>query len=548
MRSGGMRGVAGLVLALALAGSIAMPVTAFALPLLETSSPATPGAGSADAGDGTLAVGRDTSAPPLGPRAGAGAAGDLRRFLQTGHLPGADAAASDAAIPDVVLAAYRNAARQAPVIADGCEMDWAVLAGIGRIESRHGLHFGNDSVIDTQGTVRRKIIGPALDGGPGVSKIRDTDGGEWDGDATWDRAVGPMQFIPSSWRRFGQDGNGDGVADPHNIFDAALAAVAHLCGTTPADLSDDGPLDTALYGYNRSERYVAAVRQWIDVYRSTDPGDLPQVAVRDDLPPDGPVSPFPKPNARIAGVFGSAPPLASTPPARTPAARAAPASDTVSAARPGGQGTAKAKATSGKAKAKAAKKDQSKAPAKRAKPKPKPKPSDSAEPKPSESASPKPKPSDSASPKPAPSDGGDAAPAPSPAPDPDPEPATPAPEPAPPEPATPEPEEEPEPSTPPVSESPSADPVGNTAPRPPVTYTGGAATDWPKACRPAALWSQVAAAARAEDVTVAEGSATPVKGAPERLAVTWTTAKGAVWQVTTYDCPTGVVIGTAPAV
>ena len=38
-----------------------------------------------------------------------------------------------------------------------------------------------------------------------------------------------MQFIPSTWALYGADGNGDGVADPFNIFDAAAAAAHYLC-------------------------------------------------------------------------------------------------------------------------------------------------------------------------------------------------------------------------------------------------------------------------------------------------------------------------------
>ena len=58
----------------------------------------------------------------------------------------------------------------------------------------------------------------------GFAAIADTDGGALDGDARWDHAVGPMQFIPSTWQLAGRDGNGDGTADPFNIDDAALSA------------------------------------------------------------------------------------------------------------------------------------------------------------------------------------------------------------------------------------------------------------------------------------------------------------------------------------
>jgi len=42
--------------------------------------------------------------------------------------------------------------------------------------------------------------------------VVDSDGGALDGDARYDRATGPMQFLPGTWRSIGADGNGDGVA------------------------------------------------------------------------------------------------------------------------------------------------------------------------------------------------------------------------------------------------------------------------------------------------------------------------------------------------
>ena len=59
--------------------------------------------------------------------------------------------------------------------------------------------------------------------------ITDTDGGRFDGDPDFDRAVGPVQFIPSTWATLGRDGNDDGVADPNNIYDGALSAATLLC-------------------------------------------------------------------------------------------------------------------------------------------------------------------------------------------------------------------------------------------------------------------------------------------------------------------------------
>ncbi|MGI8873363.1 MAG: lytic transglycosylase domain-containing protein [Egibacteraceae bacterium] len=173
-------------------------------------------------------------------------------------------------INPTILSAYLQAAQLSPGIDRGCEVRWQVLAGIGRVESNHGQHWGPRTEIRGNGDVAPPIIGPRLDGTQGTARITDTDQGRWDRDTVYDRAVGPMQFIPSSWEVFGQDGNGDGRADPHNVFDATLAAAAHLCWA-PAppssgvkDLSDAGELAAALFSYNRSQAYVSTVLGWID--------------------------------------------------------------------------------------------------------------------------------------------------------------------------------------------------------------------------------------------------------------------------------------------
>ena len=76
---------------------------------------------------------------------------------------------------------------------------------------------------------------------------------------TWDRAVGPAQFLPGSGRSFGQDANHDGTADPQNVFDAALATVAHLCLPSPGDYANSADLARALRCYNNSDEDVATV-------------------------------------------------------------------------------------------------------------------------------------------------------------------------------------------------------------------------------------------------------------------------------------------------
>ena len=100
-----------------------------------------------------------------------------------------------------------------------------------------------------------------------MASIPDSDGGRWDGDTTWDRAVGPMQFIPTTWRSLGRDGNGDRVADPNNLFDAAVSAAGYLCLGGGGDLSDPARLRQAVYGYNHSWAYVDAVLGWARLYQ-----------------------------------------------------------------------------------------------------------------------------------------------------------------------------------------------------------------------------------------------------------------------------------------
>ncbi|WP_229054358.1 lytic transglycosylase domain-containing protein [Aeromicrobium sp. Leaf350] len=164
-------------------------------------------------------------------------------------------------IPPRALAAYASASLVAADESPQCGLGWNTVAAIGAIETGHGTH--GDSAIDPDGWARPAILGPRLDG-QGFAAIRDTDGGLLDGDTTWDRAVGPLQFIPSTWARWGADGNGDGVADPHQIDDAALAAVRYLCHggstTTPAEWR------RAVFSYNHSDAYVDQVAARANTY------------------------------------------------------------------------------------------------------------------------------------------------------------------------------------------------------------------------------------------------------------------------------------------
>ena len=212
--------------------------------------------------------------------------------------------ATDVAGLDVVTVdAYIRAAAGVP-----CAVDWALLAGIGKIESHHG-RLGGASVSRT-GQVSPQILGPLLDGGasdiavdsseepadpdplalllralraPGPGRIAnyvlgaawgvrgdaepdavgngfavivDSDGGRLDGNAEWDRAIGPMQFLPETWSRWAVDGNGDGVADPHNLYDATATAARFLCHLV--DTRGSSP-SSFLLGYNDSRSYARTV-------------------------------------------------------------------------------------------------------------------------------------------------------------------------------------------------------------------------------------------------------------------------------------------------
>jgi len=171
---------------------------------------------------------------------------------------------TDAGIPTMALQAYQRAASWAAGYDPGCHLAWPVLAGIGRIESDHGLHFGGAARFGVNGDTVPVILGPELNGN-GIAAIPDTDHGRLDLDPVWDRAVGPMQFLPSTWRSLGRDGNSDGVASPDNFFDAATGAAAYLC-LEGGDLSQPGPLRQAVSAYNHSWPYVDAVLGWAAFY------------------------------------------------------------------------------------------------------------------------------------------------------------------------------------------------------------------------------------------------------------------------------------------
>ena len=187
----------------------------------------------------------------------------LRDTKGTPTLPPSAIAHLD--IPATALLAYRSAATVMGEVDASCGLSWTLLAAIGRIESNHGRYAGAQLRVD--GTSSRKIRGVALDGSGPLAKIRDTDAGQLDGDAVWDRAVGPMQFLPSTWSVVGVDADGDGVRSPDDIDDAALAAAVFLCAA-PGHLDTASGRRAAVFRYNPSRSYVASVVALERAYRT----------------------------------------------------------------------------------------------------------------------------------------------------------------------------------------------------------------------------------------------------------------------------------------
>jgi Transglycosylase SLT domain len=130
-------------------------------------------------------------------------------------------------IPTPFLALYEQAATR-------YGLDWAVLAGIGKVECDHGQ--------DTDPSCSR----------PGAVNAAG--------------AGGPMQFIASTWARYGVDGDGDGRVDRWDSADAIFAAANYLSSSgAPRDY------DRAILAYNHAGWYVTEVQRWAARYRGSAP-------------------------------------------------------------------------------------------------------------------------------------------------------------------------------------------------------------------------------------------------------------------------------------
>ena len=128
-------------------------------------------------------------------------------------------------IPPGLLPVYQEAARTT------CNMRWAILAAIGKVETDHG----------------RSTL-------PGVASGSNVAG-----------AKGPMQFLQPTWNAYGIDGDNDGNADVYNVVDAIWGAANYLCAS---GAGDPQRVRDAIWAYNRAGWYVDKVLQQAAAYEA----------------------------------------------------------------------------------------------------------------------------------------------------------------------------------------------------------------------------------------------------------------------------------------
>jgi membrane-bound lytic murein transglycosylase B len=256
--------------------------------LSTAASIAVAGAGSAGnaAADGTLPDGSTVPAQAIE----APASVSTRAQLAPGVTGDPDDALSSAAvngIPSAALIAYQRAETVINAADTSCHLPWQLVAAIGRVESDHGRI--NGSLLDDSGVATPAIYGLPLDGSNGTSVVADTDDGLLDGDTAFDRAVGPMQFIPSTWSVVGVDADGDSQRDPQDVDDAALATAVYLCSGDD-DLATDAGRRSSVYRYNHSQEYVDLVLAFYAAYVSGVYTEVPNDAGGWQPPVGGPGS------------------------------------------------------------------------------------------------------------------------------------------------------------------------------------------------------------------------------------------------------------------
>jgi membrane-bound lytic murein transglycosylase B len=209
------------------------------------------------------AAGSQPASPPPTTTGGQPAAPAPTQLAVTVSVPWVDNVADRTGIPARALTAYADAQLAINATESSCHLSWVMLAGIGSVESGHGSHGG--AVLRPDGTSSVPILGPALDGTHGNIAVHATPAGiRLDGDTSWDHAVGPMQFLPSTWTHWGVSATG-GVPDPNDIDDAALTASRYLCGDH-RDLATVDGWRAALAAYNAPDAYAVKVTNTAERY------------------------------------------------------------------------------------------------------------------------------------------------------------------------------------------------------------------------------------------------------------------------------------------
>jgi len=198
--------------------------------------------------------------------------GSIAPSVPDGTADSVVAGASTSGIPSAALSAYQRGAQIINAADPTCNVPWELLAAIGRVESNHGQYGGN--VLGSDGVSKPGIYGPELNGKNGTQAIADTDGGQLDKDPVYDRAVGPMQFIPSTWSSVKVDADGDGKRNPQDIDDASLATGVYLCSGTD-NLANRKGQEAAVFRYNHSRPYVDLVLRLMEAYSQGDYSAIP---------------------------------------------------------------------------------------------------------------------------------------------------------------------------------------------------------------------------------------------------------------------------------
>ena len=214
-----------------------------------------------------------------------------------GNVDDVVATSSTSGIPAAALAAYQRAETVINAADKSCNLSWQLVAAIGRVESDHGRVNGNS--LNSEGLATPGIFGIALDGSNNTARIADSDAGLYDNDTKYDRAVGPMQFIPSTWSVVGVDADGDARRDPQDIDDAALASAVYLCSGKD-DLATETGQRASVFRYNHSVAYVDLVLSIMNAYLAGDFTSVPNSTTS-----AGYFIPDPNPPAQVRNTGGN---------------------------------------------------------------------------------------------------------------------------------------------------------------------------------------------------------------------------------------------------